>query len=380
VRLLRLQLENFRNYRKADISFDPHTTIVAGSNAMGKSNLIEAIGLLSTTHSTRAMRERDVVQHDSTYGVARAWFERDSRQYELTVLIESDGSHTSKRWKLQGAATSSSKVAGKLLTVSFAPEDVDTLVHSSQARREYLDSTLSQTQPEFTSLTRRYRSVLKQRASALESIRDGHSVDISGYDAQLITLGAEITQTRLLLIQKLTPLIDRNSDQLSPQDQLSVRLSNPVYQLSEIQTRQDIEKVLAQALEDLAQAERATGRCLVGPQRDDLEISLTKRSLRQFGSRGQWRSCVLSLKLAEAQYLQQTTGEQPVLLLDDIFSEFDSSRRTLLLNWITSHQAILTSAVPQELGPIAKKSKLVRVHQGTIQESHNKKASDALVA
>jgi DNA replication and repair protein RecF len=380
VRLLRLQLENFRNYRTADISFDPHTTIVAGSNAMGKSNLIEAIGLLSTTHSTRAMRERDVVQHDSTYGVARAWFERDSRQYELTVLIESDGLHTSKRWKLQGAATSSSKVAGKLLTVSFSPEDVDTLIHSSQARREYLDATLSQTQSGFASLARRYRSVLKQRASALESIRDGQSVDISGYDAQLITLGAEITRARLSLIQKLTPLISRNSDELSPQDRLRVCLVNPVYKFSKAQSQQDIEKILSRALQELAQAERASARCLVGPQRDDLEILLTGRSLRQFGSRGQWRSCVLSLKLAEAQYLQQATGEQPVLLLDDIFSEFDSSRRILLLNWITSHQAILTSAVPEELGPIAKKSKLVKVFQGTIQEMYNKKAPHALVA
>ena len=337
MRLVSLKLEQFRNYGCAEVTLENGLTVLEGRNGTGKTNFLEALWLLSGARSVRASRDDQLIKKGAPLARLAAEFKDQERQREIILLIER-GLVTRKRWRLERAPHISKEIQGLLPMVLFQPSDLDLLGRSSAARRNYLDQILVRTSRVEADLVRRVEKILQQRRAALEILQSGGAADLSSLDQQLVQYGTELSLVRRQLVKTLKPLVNSIYGQVSEQArQLEVTVSNP----------NDID--FAKVLPQLHQQEIAAGRNLVGPQRDDLELDLGGDSLKEYGSRGEWRTAIIALKLAELEYLSKKIGGRPVLLLDDVLSELDNERRKILENWFSRQQTILATTDRHEL-------------------------------
>lgn len=333
-----LSLQNFRSYKKSSFDFQK-STIIIGPNTAGKSNLIEAIYLVSTGKSFRAERDSQMVEFGKEMG--RVLGKTDENKLEVVVTVgEVAGVRAQfKRFLVNGVAKRRVDFVGNLISVLFSPKDLEIIVGSPGLRREFLDNILEQTDRDYRLALLGFTKALRQRNALLDLIKNGmHRSDreFEYWDALIIRNGSVLTKKREEFINWL------NS---SKKDLLDFRLE---YDKSEI----SIER-----LNHYYTAERATGVTLVGPHRDDLFILIDKdKELKSFGSRGQQRLGVLQLKLLELDYLRQKTDQEPLLLLDDVFSELDEDHILLILGIRDSQQTIITTT-HEEFIPSKIKSK-----------------------
>lgn len=346
MRLERLTLNNFRSYKKQVFHFG-QTTIVVAHNGAGKTNILEAINLLSTGVSERARETSEMINFESEIAIVIGVIEhpadtaagdQNDQYMELSVVLTKGvimGKATPKRrYLVDGVPRNRASLLGKLPAVMFRPEDMRLIEGSPTRRRGYLDETLAMAHPEYARALSVYEASLKRRNRLLDAIRDGlaRREQLSYWDQSIIKNGNILSDYRRDFVDYLSGLktsfgrytIDYDSSTISPS-----------------------------RLAQYSEAEVAVGYTLVGPHKDDFIVRSTdhqtnklteNRDLMKYGSRGEQRLAVLFLKLGNLKYIEDKLQIKPILLLDDIFSELDQTHREEVVKMTVGRQTIITSA------------------------------------
>lgn len=326
--LKHLFLENFRSYTKSEFNFSNNTTIIIGPNTSGKTNLIEAIYLLSVGKSPKTEKEEEILQFEKEIARVRGVLEDDT---SLEVVITKDR----KKYLVNGVSKRRVDFSENFKVVLFSPIDLDLVIGSPSKRRGFLDEVLEQVNRDYRIATNDYTKALRQRNALLENVQETgiRNEEIFEYwDELLIRTGNFITKKREEFIEFI------NHEKKN------------IFEFSIIYDESIISK---ERLLQYKQAEVGAGVTLVGPHRDDFLIRMhtnkispnasESRDVKVFGSRGQQRLVVLQLKLLQILFIQQILGEPPTLLLDDIFSELDEGHINLVLEMTKGQQTIITT-------------------------------------
>lgn len=352
MRLERLELANFRSYKKKTFQFGD-TTVIVGPNGAGKTNILEAIYLLSTGTSPRASRTEEMLTWGTDIatvtGVVRSQKldsglqersgDREESYTSLTVVLTPGvymGKRTTKRrYLVDQLARTRARFAGRLISVLFRPEDLRLVEGSPSRRRQFLDDTLIQSSLEYAKALTAYEGALRRRNRILDEIREGRAgrEQLAFWDATMIKNGNILTEHRRTYLEYLS--------------------TNEV-SFGRYKVEYDSSTISPERLAKYAQEEVAAGYTLVGPHKDDFVVLSTNnqapnskgKNLHIYGSRGEQRLGVLFLKIGALQYLERELKVQPLLLLDDIFSELDQKHRTQVVTMTKGRQTILTTAEP----------------------------------
>lgn len=353
MRVRRLALEDFRSYGQLDIALDERATVFVGANGAGKTNLLEALVLLAHGSSSRATDDADLVRWGAPLARVRAEVTRSEgeRRLESLVFAQPEGERRRpKRFLIDGAAKRAVELAGELRVVAFFPEEVTLLCEAPSARRRYLDALIGQVDRRYRRETLELQRVLEQRNALLRSARDEARTvadeEIAFWDDELVRLGATVAARRWRVIDELAPLFARAHERLASRGETALSYQCQV-------ARGDaaaIEPAYRELLRAKREHEMWQGSTLVGPHRDDVLVATSGRALPTHASRGEHRTAILALKLAEAQWIVEQTSEQPVFLLDDVLSELDPERRERLATEIPlTAQCLITAASPTGL-------------------------------
>lgn len=348
-----LQLKQFRNYREVKVDFDAPKTILVGNNAQGKSNLLEAVELLSTLKSHRAVRDRDLVLEHTEIGQIRAILERAYGESELALTLRTQGRRTvslnneTLRRQLD--------FLGILNAVQFSSLDLDLVRGAPERRRHWLDAILTQLEPIYAYILQQYNQVLRQRNALLKKIRNlkaegsdeyasrDYESQLALWDAQLATTGSRVTRRRARVLERLAPLATAWHASISASTEVLSITYAPNVNLD----KDDPEGVQMAFLEKIQQRrlpEQVHGTTLVGPHRDEVDFTINETPAKSYGSQGQQRTLVLALKLAELKLIEEVVGEPPLLLLDDVLAELDLNRQNQLLEAIQDRfQTLITT-------------------------------------
>ncbi len=339
-----LQLHDFRNYREAVLHLDCPKTILVGDNAQGKSNLLEAMQLLATGRSSRALKDRELVFKGAEQARIAAQVERANGNVELELILRV-GKRRTVRLNGQTQRTQA-EALGYLNCVSFSSLDLDLVRGAPETRRHWVDGILLQLEPVYANLLSQYMQVLTQRNALLRHEQldaAGLIEQLTSWDDLLVRAGTQVVRRRHRLLGRLAPLAQHWHTAISGgREQFTVQYLPQVG--FEHDDTQSVQNAFLEQLKIRQPLELRRGLTLVGPHRDEVELSLDGVPARQFGSQGQQRTLVLSLKLAELELLEQVTGEVPLLLLDDVLAELDLHRQDQLLETIQDRvQTVVTT-------------------------------------
>lgn len=374
-----LSLTNFRNYGRLELDLSPGATLLYGQNAQGKTNLLEAIYYLATTRSPHAEYDNQLLNWDAAETeepvvvgrlVAQVQMATETKRLEMRLILERNGRARPSSFRRE-VLVDRRKVRlmdllGHLRVVLFLPEDVQLITGSPGERRRYMDITLCQIDAAYCRSLSQYNKVLEQRNALLRQIAEGSgSLDVLPiFTDKLVTLGSQILRRRALFLAGLARETQRVHYESLTNGRETIRLqylprlagNGPPEQESvasgewlstEEATPTSIKTQLAEVLRQIQPADIARGATSVGPHRDDWRFLLNGRALSSYGSRGQQRTAILALKMAEINWMTAVTGEQPILLLDEVVAELDAQRRAALLQTVQSaQQAILTATDP----------------------------------
>jgi DNA replication and repair protein RecF len=333
MKLTHVYCHAFRCLQQVQFAPSPRVNIIHGDNAQGKTSLLEAVLFAATSKSHRTTSEAELVGHDADGFQIRLHAARHDRD----VQIEAIHWQGAKRFKVNGVTqTRISDILGKISLVLFTPEDISLIKGSATHRRRFLDMELSQLQQPYLHALQRYRQVLRQRN---ELLRTGHpeAALLDVWDVQLVEYGARLMLERKAFLEELALFTEQAYGKIASGERLSVRYAPDVA---------DVE-ALAPTLARSRKSDLRRGITGHGPHRDDFEVLIDDRPARQYGSQGQQKSAALALKLAEMALIRQRTGEDPVLMLDEVLAELDESRAARLFDAIGPDvQCILTTTEP----------------------------------
>jgi DNA replication and repair protein RecF len=337
--LNKISLQDFRSYHQERSIFSNATTLIVGPNAIGKSNLVEAVALLATGKSYRAGREAEMIGNGAELARISGEVTADQDKVSLEVVVTrgqlNGGPAPRKRLLVNGVSKRLSDFAGNLRVVLFQPEDLNLIIGSPSRRRDYLDFVLSQISREYYRCSLVYQQGLRRRNKLLTQIREGEAKpsQLEYWDRTLIKNGQVLHEAR----RDWLAYVNRQWGHTE------------VAQLAGLQVEYRDSVISELRLKTYAPTEIAAGTTLVGPHRDDFSIESgtesqeSRRDLAVYGSRGEQRMAVLALKTAELAFVEEKTGERPLLLLDDIFSELDETHRAQVLKLAGRQQTIITT-------------------------------------
>jgi DNA replication and repair protein RecF len=345
-----LHLRQFRNYREQPVEFLASKTILVGDNAQGKSNLLEAVALLATLKSHRTARDRELIREGEAAGSIAGTLARETGPVDLAITLRSNSRRTCA---VNGSCVRRQlEFLGILNAVQFSSLDLDLVRGGPEHRRNWLDALVVQLEPVYAHFLQEYQQVLRQRNALLKRIQKSEvsceSAELALWDAQLAVTGSRVTRRRSRAIERLAPLASVWHQLISGRTEiLEIRYAPNIGAVYELPVRDDPEKVRQAFLEQIRQkaiAELHQGSSLVGPHRDEVELSINGTPARVYGSQGQQRTLVLALKLAELKLIEEVVGEPPLLLLDDVLAELDPYRQHQLLSVIQERfQTLITT-------------------------------------
>jgi DNA replication and repair protein RecF len=372
--LANISLFDFRNYAELDLPLERSTTVLFGGNAQGKTNLLEAVAFSALTRSPRTQQASELVRFGQPAArvTARIQAEEGIQEVETRLQLPPEGStgRVVRQFRRNGRECAAAEVQGRLRVVLFWPDDLQLIKGSGEGRRRFLTLLLTQLDRAHARCVSQYQHLLEQRNALLRAIREGRQplAQLDYWTSALARVGAQIMVDRQRRVLELQPLAAAFHRELSDdRERLELRYRPAGARVGEAPAALVAEQLEA-AMEANREEEIARGQTAVGPQRDDLEVWLDERDARQFASQGQQRSAVLSLKLAELHYLAEATGDQPVLLLDDVMSELDPVRRERLLAALEpGPQALITAADLEDLPrSVLEHAAVFRVERGTV--------------
>ncbi|MBI2330385.1 DNA replication/repair protein RecF [Candidatus Daviesbacteria bacterium] len=348
--LKKIYLTNFRNYSNLELNFDHRPTILVGNNAAGKSNLLEAIYLLSTTKSLRAQTEDELIETGREFLKVEGFVDDNT---ELLVIINRPTKEVNfkKKVMVNGIARKVTDFIGNLPAVIFYPSDINMVTGSPSLRRWHLDLSLAQIDPSYKKALTAYEQFLTARNRVLKRIREGEGKkdELNYWTDGLIREGEAVSGKRKEFFEFI------NLAAAGPLGNFKFQ-----YQPSEV----TMEKLAEKNGKEIAAA--AT---LIGPHRDDYAIFLEDKNLAHYGSRGEQRTATLAFKLLQLEYMAKILGQRPILLLDDVFSELDADHRAHVVEIVSKQQTIIATV---ELENIPKdfldSARILRVEDGKIKE------------
>ena len=327
-----IELKNFRNYENLEISFDEGTNILFGDNAQGKTNILEAAYMSGTTKSHKGSRDREMIRFGEEEAHLKTVVVRGGREYQIDMHL--------KKNRAKGIAIDkipikkASELFGILNIVFFSPEDLNIIKNGPAERRRFLDSELCQLDRIYLADLTNYNKILAQRNKLLKDMiyRPSLSDTLPVRDMQLIETGKKIIRRRKQFVDELREIVSDIHYRISGgKEELFLKYEpniDDIFFEDELSRAKEKDKKLCQTS--------------VGPHRDDLLFSIGNVDIRKYGSQGQQRTSALSLKLSEIELVRKSISDTPVLLLDDVLSELDSSRQNYLLNNISDTQTIIT--------------------------------------
>jgi DNA replication and repair protein RecF len=347
-----LRLTGFRAYEALDASFGAGPHLVWGQNAAGKTSLLEAVVLLSRGSSHRTGADAEMIRWAAPFARVDGQRVSSGGIDEVDVTLVRDGpSGGRKRIRINGVARRSSALVGVLRTVVFAPEEMLLVVGAPGLRRGALDALAVQRFPAYAADLSTYGRALTQRNHLLRAIREEQASrdQLPFWDEKLVESGAAVLAARHALLDELSVPLAGAHAEIAPEEG---RLGLSYVTNAPAADGETPAAALARRLRETAEKELWNGTTLVGPHRDDLAFSLDGRELSSFASRGQQRTAILALKLAELDLLTALDGTPPLLLLDDVFSELDPARRAHLVRRIAAlPQAFVTTTTLDDLDP-----------------------------
>lgn len=331
-----LELENFRNYLSLRIEPSAGLNIFVGRNAQGKSNLLESLYILATSKSTRTTRDTELIRFDQPAARVTANVIR-SRSTDITIQLAVSQTEKKAAWINGVKHTKLGEVIGQVNAVLFDSGDLEIIRGEPSVRRRFLDLEISQTSPRYVHALGSFRKALEQRNRLLRDLRDGRAgadarASLPAWSHQLVLHGARLIERRRLFLDRLARLAEEVHRILSDGCDILKIVYQPSFPIDGISEIEAIEARFSEALELAAADELARGTTLRGPQRDDALFTVNGQDCRFFGSQGQQRTVALSLKFAERQLIEELVGEPPLLLLDDVLSDLDDTRRKLLFD------------------------------------------------
>ncbi len=363
-----LSLVNYRNYQQLNLTLKPGINLFIGKNGQGKTNLVEAIRYCSTLSSHRSPTSA-LITADKDQSLIGVELENQGKKLKLGIELNKS---LANRHSINGnIVKKSSEVLGALTTVIFSPEDIDLIRRDPSTRRGFLNDLGIQLRPAYFQTLSDYERVLKQRNALLKSAK-GRSIDTSTlelWDEQLVELASRIIENREQLIRSIAPGVNEKYSTISKSES-----EIEIYQISSIDidyrnhTTEEIKEKLEFAIRGLRQEEIDRGITLIGPQRDDLQIKLSGLSSKEHASQGEAWSLALSLKLASAELIAESSNTgKPVIILDDVFSVLDSSRREALTEFMSGYEQVLITAAVEEDVPLTSKATRFIVESGKVE-------------
>ena len=365
MRLNSLSLRGFRNYEDFSANFVSGMNLIVGDNAQGKTNLLEAMTYLSMGRSFRTRKEQELIGIGADFAELTAQVYSNERLQSLRAVLFAG--RRPRQLSIGGVRKKSAgDLSGVLTTVLFCPEDLMTLKMGASSRRRLLDNALCQLRPgyqraisEYQKLQEHKTRILRERF-AMPALLD----TLPDFNERMVLVGAIIIAYRARYMEKLCHLTAQyhgefsgGAEELFMHYQTVSTVHNPLAPTKEVANwlREHQESHYGRELE--------AGQCLCGPHKDDFDISLSGMSLRGFGSQGQTRTVAIALKLAEREIFRQDTGEEPILLLDDVLSELDSRRQDYILNRIRTGQVFITCCEKDRLTEIGQ---VITIEKGMI--------------
>ena len=341
MKIRNLQLKNYRNYKNLDIELSPGLNIFIGNNAQGKSNILESIFVLALTKSYINIKDQYLINNNEEFSVIKGKFYTDTVENKLEVII----TDTSKKLKINNVEIKKfCDYISRVKVLIFSPYNVNFVKDGPNVRRKSINMVMSQFSNNYVKLLQNYNAVLKKRNHFLKSIDCFKEYNRFYFDAltdRFCSLAIEIVLERSNFINKINKFLGHIYQEITDYEGLSFKYVSSIDILND---KEDMIEKFKLKLQSLFDREKAYGMTLVGPHRDDFLFFLNGKDLSIFGSQGQIRAAILAVKLAEVLIFKENDGDYPILLLDDIFSELDVSKRNNLVKYILDDvQTIITT-------------------------------------
>ena len=371
-----LKLLYFRNYLSTNIEVHPSLNVLVGNNANGKTNIIESIFCLALGKSYRTKSDSECIMFGETATAMSCIVNKNNRELDIMLGINNKG----KSAKIAGIKkTKLTDFVGELNVVLFSPEDLQIVKGSPALRREFMNREFYQFSRIYHKYYLMYQHLLKQRNSYLKDMRKNPKDEMSlayleTLTSQLAKVALYITKERVSFVQDISKLTYKNMLNISNgQETLKIKYKSSVLDalnIAEINDESFTEENLTKVMMKKSFDDIIRGSTKIGPQHDDLEFYINDLDAKMYASQGQQRSIVLSLKLAEINYLKEKTGTYPVLLLDDVLSELDKNRQLKLLDAINENVQtfITTPSISDIKEDLLKKAKVFKIEDGNISE------------
>ena len=363
--LCELQLRDFRNYQELTFEAAPGVNLILGDNAQGKTNLLEAIVYLGSGRSWRTQKSAELVRFGGAFAELEAKVFSEGRDQTLRTVIF-PGKRPRQLWRNGVKKKSAGECAGVLNTVLFCPEDLLVLKSGASARRRLGDMALCQLRPNYDAALAEYNRLLEQKSRILkERFENPAFLDIlPEYNLRICQVGALLISYRSRFYESLGKAASAYHGQFSG------GAEDFTLDYHTVSTVADPFASVAKLTEDLQnhmeshkRAELESGQCLTGPHKDDFDVKLSGLSVKTYGSQGQTRTAAISLKLAQRELMRRESGEEPVLLLDDVLSELDPGRQDFVLNQIQTGQVFITCCESERF---TKLGQTIQIRKGQI--------------
>ncbi|GAA3591860.1 DNA replication/repair protein RecF [Agrococcus terreus] len=363
MRVSRLALTDFRNYRSADVAFEPGANLLVGRNGQGKTNIVESLVWIATGSSHRVPTDVALIRAGEQRAIVRCTVTNDERSFQLDVELNAKGAN---RAQANGNGVRIRDLPRYLQAVLFSPEDLQLVRADPAGRRRFLDELAVMRAPRLAGVHSDLDRVLRQRNSLLKSarasrLREDELTTLEVWDGRLVELGLEVLRTRQALVADLAPHVAEAYRVVAGDEhRAEIALVTNVPADAEA-----FRALLAQRRRD----ELDRGVSLVGPHRDDLELQLNGLLARHYASHGESWSFALALRLASAQLLRDGSGGDPVMILDDVFAELDAGRRQRLAEAAGGFEQVLITAAVEDDVPEALRDHRIRIDAGVVVEA-----------
>ena len=355
----KLEISNFRNIENLEIFPSDGINVIYGQNAQGKTSILEALWCFTGAKSFRGSKDTEMIRFGSEKSKIKLEFFDDERDQSCVIDIEKSRTAVLNDVPL-GAA---SKIAGKIYSIVFSPNDLNIIKDGPSFRRKFLDTAIFQLYPKFIDISKRYLRAVDQRNKILKEIKFNPNLSefLEDFESEIAELGSEIICYREKFVEHLKKFVPLIYNGISGgKEHIEV-----IYATTASKDKEEFKALL----KDSFNADIQTLSTSVGPHRDDIDIKINGISARNFGSQGQKRSAALALKLAESEVISEITGKKPVALLDDVMSELDPDRQNYILNHICDWQVFITCCDPSNIAGL-EKGKIFEIENGILKSSN----------
>lgn len=357
-----LKLHNFRNYEDQKFEFDEKINIIYGNNAQGKTNVLEAIYLFSLGKSNRASKDTDMIKFGETSFEAEIEYISKSREVSGRIYLEN--SRRKKIFLNDIPVRKNSELLGNLNVVFFGPEYLSLIREGPKRRRKNIDIMICQLKPQYLTAVSEYKKLNEQKSSLLKAERIDEIL-LSVIDEKVLELSLYIARVRYEYIKKIERLAQKIQLEISEgRESLTMKYISCGIEIND-ENIKNLSAHFEKKMVELRGRELKYKESVFGPHRDDIEFYINGKDLKLFGSQGQQKTAILVQKIAEVELFCEEIGEYPVLLLDDIMSELDSSRQDFVLNKIKNMQIFVTCTDSEKFKNL-EKGKFIRIDKGEV--------------